>query len=394
MIRDICLDYLDDIVVTGRTFSEHLENLRKVFLRLRDAKLRLKPLKCHFAMREVEYLGYRVSSAGIIADPAKVKAMKDFPTPGDVKQVRSFLGLASYYRRFIPQFSVIANPLYALTRKDAEFLWSDSCEKAFVRLKTLLTQAPILAFPNFSLEFRLETDASGLGLGAVLSQEQEDGTVRPIAYASRTLQAHERNYGSTELEALGVVWAVRHFRQYLYGHCCHVFTDHEALKSLLNSPHPSGKLARWGLAIQELDLHIHYKPGRKNEKADALSRSPCCMDFTGEVSEQVVAAVEAQSSAKGGDRSLKELQREDLTLMPYFSYLEDRILPGDETEARELVLSRNQYEIVDGILHRVEKDKTLRVIPPVAKRRQLFDEVHSGKFGGHLRDAKIHSILS
>ena len=134
----------------------------------------------------MEYLGYRVSGDGIIADPAKIKAVQDFPTPTDVRQVRSFLGLASYYRRFIPNFSVIARPMYALTKKDAVFLWSDSCAEAFVRLKTLLTQAPILAFPDFSSSFRLETDASGLGLGAVLSQEQEDGTIRP---ASRTITA-------------------------------------------------------------------------------------------------------------------------------------------------------------------------------------------------------------
>ena len=139
------------------------------------------------------------------------------PTPWHyLKQVRSFLGLASYYRRFIPSFSVFAGPLYALTKKDAVFLWSESCADAFAQLKTLLTRAPILAFPDFSSSFRLETDASGLGLGAILSQQQEDGTVRPIAYASRTLQQHERNYAPTELEALGVVWAVRHFRQYLY----------------------------------------------------------------------------------------------------------------------------------------------------------------------------------
>ena len=168
-------------------------------------------------MKEVEYLGYRVSREGIIADPTKVEAVRNFPTPLDVKQVRSFLGLVSYYRRFIPSFSVVARPLYALTKKDAVFLWSQSCADAFARLKTLLMQAPILAFPDFASSFRLETDASGLGLGAVLSQEQEDGTVRSIAYASQTLQQHERNCAPTELEALGVVWVVRHFRQYLYG---------------------------------------------------------------------------------------------------------------------------------------------------------------------------------
>lgn len=306
-------------------------------------------------MKEVEYLGFRVSGDGIIANPEKVSAVQNFPTPTDVKQVRSFLDLASYYRRFIPNFSVIAGPLYALTKKDAVFLWSDSCVEAFGLLKTLLTQAPILAFPDFSFLFRLETDASGLGLGAVLSQEQEDGTIRPIAYASRTLPPHERNYGSTELEALGVVWAVRHFRQYLYGHTCHVFTDHEALKSLLNSPHPSGKLACWGLSIQELDLHIHYRPRRKNEKADASSRSPCSTQDTSlDVDEQVVDAIGSSDQlvlSKGRDQSLSDLQCCDRTLGPYFSYLEDGILTDEEAEARELLLSRSQYTVVDGTLY-------------------------------------------
>ena len=274
LIRHVCLDYLDDIIVTGRTFEEHLANLHSVFLRLRDARLKLKPRKCFLAMKEVEYLGFRVSGEGIIADPKKIEAVQNYPTPADVKQVRSFLGLASYYRRFIPNFSVIARPLYALTKKDAVFVWCDFCEEAFAQLKALLTQAPILAFPDFASSFRLETDTSGLGLGAVLSQEQDDGTMRPIAYASRTLQPHERNYGSTELEALGVVWAVRHFRQYLYGHNCHVFTDHEALKSLLNSPHPSGKLARWGLSIQELDLHIPLSPWSEERESRCIIQIP------------------------------------------------------------------------------------------------------------------------
>ena len=245
LIRNVCLDYLDDIIVTGKTFSEHLDNLRKVLTRLREAGLRLKPRKCFFAMWEVGYLGYRVSGDGISADPAKVQAVRDFPRPKDLKQTRYFLGLASYYRRFIPSFSKVATPLYALTIKDAPFEWTSSCEEAFTQLKTIRQFLLSLIFPVI-FAWR---HASRLGLGAVLSQEQADGSIRPIAYASRTLQPHERNYAATEMEALGVVWAVRHFRQYLYGHRCHVHTDHEALKSLLNSPNPSGKLARWGLAI-------------------------------------------------------------------------------------------------------------------------------------------------
>ena len=342
LIRKVCLDYLDDIIVTGRTFSEHIDNLREVLTRLREAGLRLKPRKCFFAMREVEYLGYHVSGDGISADPAKVKAVEDFPRPQNLKQTRSFLGLASYYRRFILSFSKIATPLFALTKKDAPFEWTTSCEDAFERLKLLLTTAPVLAFPDFSCDFHLETDASGLGLGAVISQEQADG---PIAYASRTLQSHERNYAATEMEALDVVWAVRHFRQYLYAHCCHVHTDHEALKSLLNSPHPSGKLARWGMAIQELDLVLHYKPSRGNQKADALSRSPCHPDGAeAPLEERVIATIESidpQASAKGGESSLESLQREDVALLPYFTYLEQGILPTEDHVAKELVLTRD-----------------------------------------------------
>ena len=232
-------------------------------------------------MQEVGYLGYRVSGEGISADSAKVRAIWDFPQPKDLKQTRSFLGLAFYYRWFIPSFSKVATPLYALTKKDAPFEWTSSCEEAFHQLKTILTEAPVLVFSDISCDFCLETDASGLGLGVILSQEQADGSVWPITYANRTLQPHECNYAATEMEALGVVWAVHHFQQYLYGHRCHVHIDHEALKSLLKSPHPSGKLARWGLAIQELHLVIHYKSGRTNQKADELSRSPCQTEGAG-----------------------------------------------------------------------------------------------------------------
>ena len=264
LVRHKCVVYLDDIMVIGRTFEDHLNNLREV----------LKPKKCHLVQSEVTYLGYVVSESGISADASKVKAVRDFPAPKNLKQLRSFLGLASYYRRFIPRFSQVAAPLFGLTRKDTPYQWSESCQETFEKLKKMLTEAPVLAFPDFKHDFILETDASGTGLGAVLSQKQEDGTTRPICFASRTLQTHEAYYGVSELEALAVVWAVKHFRVYLYGHTCDVYTDHEAFLSLLNTPHPSGRLARWGLALQELNLNIHYCPGRLNKSADSLSRSP------------------------------------------------------------------------------------------------------------------------
>ena len=243
LVRKSCLVYLDDILVIGRTFTEHLNNLVKVFSRLRQAGLCLKPSKCCLARTEVEYLGHVVSQGGVAADPKKVEAVQAYPAPTNLKSLRSFLGLASYYRRFIPNFSSVARPLHihVLTLKNVQFDWTMECQKAFDTLKKLLTQAPLLAYPDFTQPFMLETDAS-VGLGAVLAQRKPDQSVHPIAYASRTLLPHENNYGISELEGLGVVWAMKTFRHYLYGHKCHVYTDHEALKALILTPHPSGKL--------------------------------------------------------------------------------------------------------------------------------------------------------
>ena len=267
--RNICTVYLDDILVVGKTFQEHLSNIAKVFCRIREAGLRLTLLKCHLVRDEVQYLGHIISRKGIVADPKKVEAVRKYP---DLKTLRSFLGLASCYRRFIPNFANIASPLHCLTRKDVPFDRTAEMQATFDRLKECLTESPLLAYPDFSLSFTLETDASGEGLGAVLAQKWSDGMVHPIVYASRFLLQHEKNYGISELEGLGVVWAIKHFRHYLYGNKCDVYTDHEARKSLINTPHPSGKLAQWGLALQ--DLKIHYRPGKKNSNADALSHSP------------------------------------------------------------------------------------------------------------------------
>ena len=397
LARESCMVYLDDILVIGKSFDEHLQNLRRVFTRLREAGLSLKPRKCRLGMHSVEYLGYVVTEAGIAADPKKVTAVCDFPIPKDLKALRSFVGLASYYRRFIPSFSRVAAPLFELTKKDMPFLWSAKCQSAFESLKQALTQAPVLTFPRFDTGFLLETDASGVGLGAVLAQEQDDGTTRPIAYASRTLQPHERNYGVTELEALGVVWAVRHFRHYLFGQRCNVFTDHEALKALLNTPHPSGKLARWGLSLQELDLHIHYCPGSKNSHADALSRYPTeSSDQQGDEVSRVATLQPDVALAKGGDKDpgIAARQEQDPSLVPIRHYLRDGLLPSNEKEAQRLILEHPCYSLIDGVLYRIWKDGTLRLVPPVNDRQMLFLEAHAGRFGGHLREHKVHSQLS
>ena len=169
LARTTCVVYLDNILVFGRNLSEHNANLKTVFERLREAGLRLKPTKCHLARQRVEFLGHVVSAAGVQTDPGKLKAVERYPVPTDVKTLLSFLGLASYYRRFVSRFAAIASPMHLLTKKDAPFVWTEECQLAFEKIKKLLISAPVLAFPQFDRPFILETDASGIGLGAVLA---------------------------------------------------------------------------------------------------------------------------------------------------------------------------------------------------------------------------------
>ena len=269
--------YIDDILVFSRTLEEHLEHLCLVIQRIQSAGLKLKPSKCCFIRKEVEFLGHVLTPDGVKTNPKLVAAVADFPQPQNVAEVRQFLGLSSYYRRFIPQFAAIAQPLHSLTCKGAKFQWTEDCKRSFELLKGKLVSAPVLAYPSFRLPFTLETDASIRGIGAILSQPQRDGQLHPVAYASRSLTPSERNYSVTELETLAVVWAVAHFHAYLYGHSVTIYTDHTAVKAILETPNPSGKHARWWTKVYGSgvgEVKIVYQPGRGNKNADALSRSP------------------------------------------------------------------------------------------------------------------------
>ena len=269
---ETCLFYLDDIIVFS-TWEEHLARLCQVFERLRHANLKLGADKCTFAAKEVNYLGHRVTEEGLLPDSLLLAAIREIPPPRTDTEVRSFLGLAGYYRRCVKNFAAIADPLHALTRKDVVFHWDTECQAAFDRLKTLLTTSPITVFPDFSQAFRLYTDSSTAGFGAILAQVR-DGKERIICCTSRTLYQAEKAYPATKLECLAIVWAVAKFRPYLMAMPFEVYTDHYALQWLKTMRTGSALLHRWSAALEEYDFTVHHRPGKAQSHVDGLSWLP------------------------------------------------------------------------------------------------------------------------
>ena len=270
-----CMVYIDDVVVYGRSFQETLVNLQMVLDRLRAAGLKLKPSKCELFASEILYLGFMVSGEGVRPDPAKVACVENWPRPCTVSDVRSFLGFASYHRRFIRDFSAIARPLTAMTEKGVEFYWGELQEGSFRKLRLALSTAPMLSHPLPECEFILDTDASNFAVGGVLSQVV-DGIERVVAYASTALSHSQMNYCTTHRELLAVVTMVRRFRHYLLGRNFRLRTDHSSLRWLLNYRDVDGMLARWLVKLQEYDMAIEHRPGRLHGNADGLSRCHKC----------------------------------------------------------------------------------------------------------------------
>lgn len=267
--------YMDDIITPGSSVQESLRRLENVFKRLKEANLKLKPSKCIFFQRSVNFLGHVVSEEGVHTSPDKIQAVVDWPIPKNAKQVRSFLGLASYYRKFVKGFADIARPLHKICEKNSKFIWSNECAGAFAALKAALTSAPVLAYPKCDgKRFILDTDASDMAVGAVLSQEQ-NGQEVVIAYMSKTMNKHEQSYCVTRKELLAVVTALRNFHSYLYGQEILLRTDNAAVSWMRSLKTPSGQMARWLQEVSTYNLIVTHRPGRKHGNADALSRKPC-----------------------------------------------------------------------------------------------------------------------
>ena len=333
---DFVAVYIDDIVIFSRTLSEHLEHLKLVLERIETAHLKLKPIKCRFICEEVEYLGHLITPKGLRTNMRLTESIKEFPRPTSVTEVRRFMGLASYYRRFIYNFSSVAEPLRALTRKNTSFVWTDACEEAMNVLKKKITSAPVLAYPSCDQPFTVETDASISGVGAVLSQVQEDGKLHPVAFASRSLSTAEKNYSVTELETLAVVWALTRFHSYLYGQTVTVMMDHAAVRAILETPNPSGKHARWwtkvyGMGIKQVKI-IHHS-GKLNANTDALSRSPQGPAPLEGIAEDEYQVASVQSAPRTGtEEDVESLLREPPLSLETATFAEEQAKDSELVE--------------------------------------------------------------
>ncbi|UYV80895.1 K02A2.6-like, partial [Cordylochernes scorpioides] len=367
----ICLCYLDDIIVFSDGFEEHLRRLQLVLNCLKKAGLCLNSKKCKFGAKTITVLGHEVSENGIRPDQEKIRAVHDFATPRSLKEVRSFLGLSSYYRRFIPNYAHVAQPLNDLLKKDSAFNWNQEEQNAFEALKSALISEPALGHFDYSSPTEIHTDASNYGIGAVLVQIQK-GKERAIAYASRTLNKAEKNYSTTERECLAIIWAINKFRPYVFGQPFTIVTDHHSLCWLTNLKDPCGRLARWALRLQEFDVTVVYKSGRKHQDADCLSRSP--LEYSEDMEEDIPSIVTLQnfSEEQMNDQALRKI--------------------ADQLQSTP----NNTFVKIDNTVYRKNYDpmgKPWHLVVPRHLRQELLKNFHDSPTAGHLGFTKTYDRI-
>ena len=409
---ETCLIYIDDIIVFSKTFDEHVDRLTQVLQRLRAANLKLASHKCKLFRSRVEFLGHVVSDRGVETDPKKIEAISAWPEPKTVKEVRSFIGLSSYYRRFVKDFAKLARPLHRLTEKDTSFEWTTECQEAFNSLKAALASPPILGYPLVDGLFTLDTDASLDGIGAVLSQEQ-DGVEKVIAYYSRALTHTERKYCVTRRELLAVVESVKHFHHYLYGRHFVIRTDHGSLRWLLNFKNPEDQMARWLEDLFVLDFEIQHRPGRQHGNADGLSRRPCTECRYCERQEvknreppqgcpghRLCSVTKSDTPQEEGTwlqswtpEQLAEWQQNDIDLKKVHMWMEAGQKPpwkdirDQGSFLRTYWSAFEQLKLEDDVIYHSKpggQHLDNRLIAPEKLREILFKCIHSTRTGGHL----------
>lgn len=438
------LIYIDDIVIYSSDLTTHIQMLDEVLSRLSKAGLKLKPTKCDFFRNEVLFLGHVISDKGIKPNPSAIQSIKDWKEPKTVKQVQQFLGFCGYYRQFVRSFSELAAPLSRLTRKDVKFKWDTDCQSAFNELKHALCTAPILAYPRDDSMYILDTDASNVGIGAVLSQNHH-GVEKVIAYGSKKLDPHQQRYSVTRRELLAVITFMHQYRHYLLGKRFLLRTDHGSLKWLFNFKDPQGQVARWLEVLSQYNFDIQHRAGKKHQNADGLSRkdgeevscehiktgnyNPNCFDCQqiqqewhdfkkevddvthlgrGELTEETSLRVVTRSQSKKepevivsnwftGNYSPKELevfQREDNDLQKLHEWKDSGTCPGREQitqnspAVRKYWLNFNLIARVEGVLYQKivgpGNETKYQLLVPRILRQEVIVKCHDHIFGAHM----------
>ena len=438
LFKNMCF-YADDLIVYSDCLECHKRHLQEVFDRLEKANMTLKASKCIFAKSKTLYLGHILSENGIEVNPQLTEIIAKYQVPRTAKQVRQFLGLTQYYRRFQKDYSKIAHPLNNLTKKDVKFSWTPECQKAFDTLRHNLMNPPILAYPDMSKGFILTTDASDTGLGYILSQEN-DGLERVIQYSGRALRPAEINYSVSEKEALSIVSAFKHFHYYLYNSHTIVRTDHTAVKYIKeqdSNTRPRGRIARWILDLQGYDFEIQYRPGKSNTAADALSRltsyptstekqphitnTPIIMTadfmnshnafdsindqdqhsqpplekydwYEAQIFETEETAPSHEFCFDLSDIDLPKEQQNCPIIGDLYCFINTGLVPAGNNLTQADIANQDQYDIIDGILihffqprvkHKNQLDYLIKqIVVPQKYRARLLNEYHSSLAGG------------
>ena len=403
-----CVTYFDDIIVHGKSVEDVLTGLDAVLSRLSSAGLTLSLSKCQFFKEQTTFLGQVVSKGSISADPVKVQKVRDWPEPRTAKELSSFLGLCTYFKKYVKDFARIAAPLFHLTSRDVRFEWTSVHAAAFESLKVALTTAPVMALPRFGPDagvFTLDCDASNESMGCVLLQEQ-DGVERVIAYGSKRLSKSQRNYSTTKKELLACVVFVQQFAHYLMGKKFHIRSDHSSLQWLLNFRNPSGMLARWLEILGNFQFDILYRPGAQHTAADAMSRRP---DESCDVGCQTDPIPQTESGDRcrrvaAEDWSLSYIQSEqdeDETLAEVTRLLSAGRRPRRSEVSAALkpwVRQWPRLRLLKGVLFRVYKRKPgaserLQVVIPAHLVPGVLTSMHSGPSGGHFSQDKLLAQL-
>ena len=369
--------YIDDILITGSTEAEHLENLEHVLQRFRQHGIRVKRNKCYFMQSSVQYLGHRIDAEGIHATDSKLKAITEAPAPKNIQELRSFLGLLNYYGRFIPNLSSILQPLNELLRQDTQWKWSDACKRAFKLAKEKVVSPNVLVHYDPTLSISLAGDASAYGVGAVISHIMRDGSERPIAFASRTLLASERNYAQVEKEALSLIFGVKRFHTYLYGRQFTLVTDHKPLTTILGPQKgvpamAAARLQRWAVCLSAYSYDIQFRPTSKHQNADGLSRLPLhAINAEGSVSDPSIFNTRQLESLPVTAVQIASATRTDPILSQVFTYAQKGWPSRASDQFHPFFIRKKELTVESGcILWGV------RVIIPEKYRQNLLSELH------------------